>query len=73
MSIAYAELFKLPTAEKLQLLEELWDSIGDEPESLGVSQELIDELDRRKAEFERDPTIGLSWEDVQASIRGSNG
>ncbi len=73
MSIAYAELFKLPTAEKLQLLEELWDSIGDEPESLVVSQELIDELDRRKAEFERDPTIGLSWEDVQASIRGSNG
>ena len=28
------ELFQLPTAEKLELVEELWDSISEEDDSL---------------------------------------
>lgn len=68
-----APIFQLSRAEKLQLAEELWDSIAQE-ESLQPLQPLaqwkIDELIRRKEAFEKDPSKALTWEQVKASIIG---
>jgi putative addiction module component (TIGR02574 family) len=41
------EYRKLPIPERLQLVEEIWDSIAREAKSLPLSDELRAELDRR--------------------------
>jgi len=63
-------LRQLSVAERLQLVEDLWDSIAqDAPdEALPMTPELAAELDRRIAEYERDPSAGQSWEAVRARI-----
>jgi putative addiction module component (TIGR02574 family) len=65
------ELRKLPISERLQLVEDLWDSIAkDSPEEpFPVTPELAEELDRRLAEFEADPDSALPWEEVKERIR----
>ena len=67
--IALAELKKLPIAERLQLVEDLWDSIAEDQEQLPAPQELIDELHRRHAEFLADPSSALPMEEVFNRIR----
>lgn len=67
--IALAELKKLPISERLQLVEELWESIEQDEESHPESAELIEELRVRYAEFLSDPSVGVSWEDAKKRIR----
>ncbi|GAA6621547.1 addiction module protein [Scytonema sp. NUACC26] len=62
------ELDRLSIAEKLQLVEDLWDDIADTPTDLPVLDWQKQELARRKAEYLQNPSIGSSWEDVKARI-----
>lgn len=63
------ELFKLSAAERLELVEELWDSIADEDPALTLTDEQRGDLERRLAEADADPTGGSSWDDVRERIR----
>ena len=63
------ELFKLSTAEKLELVEELWDSIPEEDEALELTAEQREDLDRRLAEADADPDGGVPWEVARDRIR----
>lgn len=70
-----APIFQLSRAEKLQLVEELWDSIAEEESRQPVqplAQWKIDELIRRKEAFEKDPSKARTWEQVKASIMEQN-
>jgi putative addiction module component (TIGR02574 family) len=62
-------VFDLSTSEKLQLVQDLWDDLAATPEAIPVYQWQMDELDRREAEFEKNPTATLSWEEVKRRIR----
>jgi len=66
--IPVADLLELPVAERLRLVELLWDSIAAVPEALRISNELKAELDRRLADSEADPEAGSSWEEVRSRI-----
>ena len=68
MTTAYSELFKLSMSEKLQLLEDLWDSIASDPERVPIPEWQIEELDRREEEQQRNPQTGSSWDEVEARI-----
>jgi putative addiction module component (TIGR02574 family) len=63
------ELFKLSAAERLELVEELWDSIADDDEALALIDEQREDLDRRLAEADADPTGGSPWEEVRERVR----
>ena len=63
-----APIFQLSRVEKLQLMEELWDSIAQEESQQPLAQWKIEELNRRKEAFQKDPSTALSWEQVKASI-----
>ena len=67
MSKVEFDFSKLSVAERIQLAEELWDSI---PESADIS--LTDaqkaELDRRLEDLERHPDAGEPWEVVRARL-----
>jgi len=66
--ISVAEILELPVAERIRLVELIWDSIAAVPEAVPLSDELKAELDRRLAEFEADPEAGSPWEEVRTRI-----
>ncbi len=63
------ELLKLSAAERLELVEELWDSIAGDDEALAATDEQRADLERRLAEADADPTGGSPWEEVEERIR----
>lgn len=63
----WSELMKLTPAERIELAQDLWDSIG-EHELPPLGDEEKEELDRRYAEHLRDPGSALKWEDVKARL-----
>jgi len=63
------QLFKLSAAERLELVEELWDSIADDDKVLALTDEQREDLDRRLTEADADPTGGSPWEEVRERIR----
>jgi len=67
-SVSVAELLELPVAERIRLVELLWDSIAAVPEAVSISDEWMAELNRRLAEFEADAEAGSPWEEVRARI-----
>ena len=66
--ISVADVVALPVAERLRLVEAIWDSIAEVPEQLELSPAQAAELDRRLAELEKDPTLGSPWEEVRARL-----
>ena len=59
----------LSLAERILLVEEIWDSIAAEAEALEVPQSHKDELDRRLTAHDADPQSGSSWEDVKTRLQ----
>jgi len=66
--IALTELKKLPLAERLQLVEDLWASIAEEQDALPDPPELVEELRARYARFLENPSAASSWDDVEMRI-----
>ena len=64
-----AEILALPVAERVRLVEAIWDSISAVPEALPLTDWQRQELDRRLAEFEANPDEGSTLEEVFARIR----
>ncbi len=61
---------RLPAADRLRLVEEIWDSLSDEIEMPTLSPATETELDRRIAEDDANPEEGSRWEDVKARLQG---
>jgi putative addiction module component (TIGR02574 family) len=64
-----ASIFDLSPSEKLQLVEDLWDDLAAAPEAVPVHDWQKQELVRRKANLQKTPASGLSWEDVKRNVR----
>lgn len=62
-------IFDLSPAEKLQLVEDLWDDLAANPADVPVPEWQIEEVARRAANLKRHPTSALTWEDIQRRIR----
>ncbi len=62
------DISELSIAERIQLAEDLWDSILEQQEELPLSQAQQQELERRLENYEKNPTNGSSWEDVKKRL-----
>ncbi len=62
-------LFDLSPAEKLQLVEDLWDDLASIPSQVPVPDWQKEELDRRKANLMKNPASGLGWDEVKRRVR----
>ncbi len=58
----------LSIAERIQLVEEIWDSIAATPEALELTDAQRAELDRRLAEHREDPESAIPWEEVRRDL-----
>lgn len=59
---------RLSIDERLALIEEIWDAIRDEDETFALDDATRAELDRRLADAEAHPELGIPWDDVRESI-----
>ena len=64
----FLELTRLPVAERLQILEEVWDSLSVAPEAIPVPDWHKTELDRRLETLASDPSGERPWSEVKAEI-----
>lgn len=69
MDVQFAPAFELPISEKLQLLEDLWDSIAESPKNIPLFDWQTEELERRKDNYIQNPNSGSSWESAKERIR----
>ena len=58
------EITKLSIAERILLVEEIWDSIARENEAFELSKAQKEELDRRSQSFSQ----GRRWEEIKAEF-----
>ena len=63
-------LDRLSLAERLLLVEDLWDSIAEESQNLPLTDAQREDLQRRLAAHEANPKAGSGWEEVKARLRG---
>ena len=59
----------LPIEERIKIVEDLWDSIAADRESLSLTDDQKAELDRRLDAYESDGIKGRLASDVIADIR----
>jgi putative addiction module component (TIGR02574 family) len=69
MANARSAAAKLTPDEKLELISILWDDLSATPDNVPFFDWQKEELDRRKAAFEKHPDSALSWEDVKTELR----
>jgi putative addiction module component (TIGR02574 family) len=63
----WSELMKLTPAERMDLVQDLWDSIAQD-ELPPLTDEEKGELDRRYAEHLREPGTAITWEELKARV-----
>jgi putative addiction module component (TIGR02574 family) len=73
MTANFDELRSLSAAEKLQIVELLWDDLGAADAEIPLPEWIDREAARRRDEMLKDPTIGLSHDEAWQRIRRSNG
>ena len=56
-------------AERILLVEEIWDSIADDGQEVELTDVQRQDLERRIANYEANPKSGTSWEEVKARLR----
>jgi putative addiction module component (TIGR02574 family) len=60
---------RLSVAERILLVEEIWDSIADEETEIPLTEAQHEDLKRRIAAYEVNPKAGASWEEVKARLQ----
>ena len=61
----------LTAEERVQLAEDLWDSLSELPEPLPLTATQAEELDRRVEEYRRDGNPGTPWLEALDEIERS--
>lgn len=69
MSKPALNLDGLSPEERLQLIEELWDSLSEKPKDVPLTDAQREELDRRLDDLDRSGSEGIPWEEVLQQIR----
>lgn len=69
--ITPAEIATLPAAERLRLIELLWDSLDIEAGDAAIPDWHQAEIDNRLGALEAGTSTGTSWSEVRQRIEGS--
>lgn len=63
-----SEILQLSVAERIQIVEDIWDSIGESPEELALSEAEKLELDKRLEVYQENPDEGIEWETLKKNL-----
>ena len=67
-----SEILQLSVAERVQIVEDIWDSIGKNPEELPLSETEKLELDKRLKGYKENPDEGIEWETLKKNLSPEN-
>ena len=67
-NLTTSEKKKLSVAERILIVEEIWDSIAAEQESVQLTEAQKTELDRRITSCDSSPNEGRSWEEIKRRL-----
>ncbi len=73
MDPARESVFDLSPAEKLQLIEDLWDSLVATPDAVPVHDWQKEELARRETNLAKNPQSAVTWEEIEREVRSRHG
>jgi putative addiction module component (TIGR02574 family) len=59
------ELLALPAAERLRIVEAIWDSIAAEPDAIPLTEAQKREIESRLDEYRRDRGIAIPWDEAR--------
>ena len=71
MTTHFQELRSLPIPERVQLVEDLWESIARDAPEIVLAQDQIDLLDTRLNSLDQDPSAGTPWDIAKQRIIAS--
>ncbi|MBL8794427.1 MAG: addiction module protein [Planctomycetia bacterium] len=66
LSATLAAINNLSIEDRIRLVQEIWDGIDAEQAAPPLSEPQRRELERRCAELDANPEIGIPWEQVKA-------
>ena len=61
-------VLSLSVAERIQLVEDIWDTIAEVPDEVGLTVSQKAEIDRRLDAYHRSPEEGSPWDMVRERI-----
>ncbi len=67
-SLLNIDIDQMSIAERIQLAEDLWDSILSTPEALPVTEPQQQELDRRLEQYSQTSEDGSSWQSIKERL-----
>ncbi|KJR41733.1 Addiction module component, CHP02574 [Candidatus Magnetoovum chiemensis] len=59
-----ADTLCLPIQERIQLVEDIWDTIAAEGDAVELTEDDKRIIDERLEKYRKNPEIGSSWESV---------
>ncbi len=68
-SSIHADVLSLSIPERIQLVEDIWDTIAEMPDEVRLTEAQRAELDSRLEAYHRNPQEGSPWEAVRQRIR----
>ena len=64
-----SDILRLSLSERIQLVQDIWDSIAEVPDSVLLTEEQKAELDRRLDAYHKDPKVGSPWAVVRGKFK----
>lgn len=71
MNTQLADILQLSIPERIQLVEDIWDSVAASPEEVAITEAQKEELERRLASYAQQPDEGIAWSELRDRIRKS--
>lgn len=66
--ISIDHILELPTEERVAIVQEIWESMLEHPDDLGITAAQREELERRWVDLQQNPDDGEPWSDVKKSL-----
>ena len=67
--VLQGEFAQMSVSERIQLAQDLWDSIGETQEEIPLTQGQKNELDRRWELYVNNPQEVVTWPEIMAKIK----
>ena len=71
-TLAVTDTLNLSIPERIQLVEDIWDTIAVEADSVELTEEEKRIIDRRLKAYHQSPNLGSPWKDVFKRIVSKN-
>jgi putative addiction module component (TIGR02574 family) len=67
--ITASDILELTVSERIQLVEDIWESIVAVPEAVPLTEAQREQIERRLDAYHKNPDAGSPWEIVKQRIR----